>query len=158
MFKKLLLFSIVFLLVFSISVEPASAGWFEDTINWFKEILGFSQEEAEIKAMELMKDNSALYIEKAYVSSEVRNGINYDKYDGVIHTGNIPYFVNESNKLIPRSEAKSLKDLYWNGELLFACDVKDDGINLMDCVEFNATSRTYKLQRDSLALTDVPIK
>ena len=47
MFKKLLLFSVMFLLLISISVEPVEAGWFEDAVNWIMELFGFSQEEAE---------------------------------------------------------------------------------------------------------------
>ena len=156
--KKLLFGMCMISLVLIISMPTAEAGWFEDTWNWLMTLLGIGEEEAKEKAKELMKDNSKLFIEKNYVSSRVEGNITWVKYEGVIHPSNFPYFVNVSNKLIRRSEAESLKDLYWNGELLFGCEVKDDGINLMDCVDFNSTSRTYKLQRDSLALSNVPLR
>lgn len=56
MFKKLLIFCIMILLVFSISIQTTEAGWFEDLIDWFKDVFGLSQEEAEAKVGDILED------------------------------------------------------------------------------------------------------
>ncbi len=105
-----------------------------------------------------------LYRERAFIESYVRDGVTWEKYDYVIHPDKFPYFVNKSGKLTNRKELTSLKDNYWNDELLMWCDVQSDNIDLVDCNDFNWSEEDRKfnvkleLQRASGSLSNVPLR
>lgn len=157
--KKIIIFGLMFLIVFSMSVESAEAGWFGDLVDWFMEQFGFGEEEAQKLARELTTNYSIndLYIEKVFTERKVIDGITWLYYVSVLHPSDYPYLIpDEKGDLIKRSEYEgSLKDIYWNGEPLFGCDVISDETNLMECLDFSEHSRIYRF---SSPLNSVPLR
>ena len=150
MFKKLLLFSVVFLLVFSISIEPVQAGWFEDAINWLMNVLGFSQEKAE----KILEETIYTYDTKTYDTGRTNE-------NGKIYATEVSdsAWGHEDGEWKPIEELRSLK-----GTSKYECKVESDGINLVECIDWNYSKEDkkfnvkLKLQRDSVSLTDVPLR
>ena len=129
------LFFGIFVLVLLVSVPSAEAGWFDDLVSWFKEVLGFSQSEAELLAAKTVYTPQSKTIDLG-VNENTGNRIKQLEYYANIE------FIEEDGVIKHREDARSLKG---SG---IECNVNYDGENKAECLDWNFTSRTIKFSND----------
>ncbi len=121
------------------NTEDVEAGWYEDTIDWFKELFGMSEEEVINRILEITP--STMKICESHVCTLTFFG-------GIRHI-----YEDEVWKKI--EEARSLKG---SG---ITCEVISDGSNIAECLDFNYTTRTIKFSTtQDLELTpaNIPLR
>ena len=145
MLKKLLLFSVMFLLLMSISVEPVEAGFFEDTWNWLMNLLGIGEEEAKALA-------------KGMIGYNLDRILNEDGSTSITIYGGLRN-VYEGGKWYRIEDAHSLMDTYNVGKIKIFYITDDSNYKIEKINELNYTFIDLEISvtDDKLLNKDIPI-
>ena len=143
--KKLFGIVIISLIILIPIVEAQEeSSWWDSFIIFIMDLLNIGEEEAKALASDMITPYSK--------TVELGNNIKQSVFSPQ------PIYVEEDGEWINKEEAKSLKNKIWNGITLYSCNVESDGINIVECEDFNSTSITLKLKRDDNNLNNIQLR